>query len=98
MIEKDATPTMEEKINTLLGEPLVDNNLIMVRMSRENEEEDLNKGKVLEKEPFLQILCVDFALIQAISIVFTNFETNKTNNNLVNFDYRKLCLVITSLQ
>lgn len=97
MIEKDATPTMEEKINTLLGEPLVDNNLMTVRMSRENEEEDLNKGKVIEKTPFLQILRVDFALIQAISIVFTNFETNKTNN-LLNIDYRKLCLVITSLQ
>lgn len=97
MIEKDATPTMEEKINTLLGEPLVDNNLITARMSRENEEEDLKNGKVLEKAPFLQILRVDFALIQAISIVFTNFETNKTNN-LLNIDYRKLCLVITSLQ
>lgn len=97
MIEKDATPTLEEKINTLLGEPLVDNNLITVRMSRENEEEDLKKGKVLEKAPFLQILRVDFAQIQAISIFFTNFETNKTNN-LLNFDYRKLCLVITRLQ
>lgn len=97
MIKKDATPTMEEKINTLLGEPLVDSNLITVRMSRENEEEDLKKGKVLEKAPFLQIFRVDFALIQAISIVFTNFETNKTYN-LLKIDYRKFCLVITSLQ
>lgn len=47
VIEKDASPTIEEKINSLLGEPLVENNLITVRMSRENEEEDLKKGKVL---------------------------------------------------
>lgn len=47
MIEKDASPKMEEKINSLLGERLVDNNLITVRMSREYEEEDLKTGKVL---------------------------------------------------